>query len=72
MSTRADVRDFLAERLTEIAQLLPPDRYKLTLVARCVDPEFAPPKNADITIGDDDIDDAIAALERLKAFEVIP
>lgn len=64
--THEEIRSFIADRLVEIADVLDARRYRLTLVARCVDPEFAPPRNADIMVGDDEIDFICATLERLK------
>lgn len=63
--TREELRRNIAARLVEIADIVGPD-YRLTLVARNIDPAFAPPKNADIMVGDDEIDRVIAALERLE------
>jgi len=61
---REELRSLVAAHLADIAEVLPPSRFKLTFVARCIDPDFAD-KNADIFIGDDRPEDAIATIERL-------
>lgn len=63
--TREEIRRCIADRLVEISDVLGPD-YRITLIARNIDPAFAPPKNADIMVGDDEIDRVVDAHMRLE------